>query len=197
VRYEKGRRDATRQRIVEVAAERFRTDGIAATGLAGIMSEAGLSNGAFYPHFKSKAALIGESVATAMEVQSTQLDEALAAGGVEAAIVAYLSPEHRDHPGVGCASAALLPELGREPSQTRQLYTAHLLTLARQLAAHLDPQSDPEGTAISIFATLIGTLQLARAVDDVELSARILATGANAARQLAGIAAPTPQPLDR
>ena len=47
MRYEKGRKDASRQRIMEVAAERFRSDGIAASGLAGIMSEAGLTNGAF------------------------------------------------------------------------------------------------------------------------------------------------------
>jgi hypothetical protein len=42
-----------------------------------------------------------------------------------------------------------------------------------------------EGSAISIFATLIGALQLARAVDNVELSDRILVLGADAARVLA------------
>ena len=62
MRYEKGRKDASRSRIMEVATERFRSDGIAATGLAGIMSEAGLTNGAFYPHFQSKAALVRECV---------------------------------------------------------------------------------------------------------------------------------------
>lgn len=97
---------------------------------------------------------------------------------------------HRDHPGLGCASAALLPELGREPSDTRELYTEHVLTLARQLAAQLDPQlADREGTAMSIFATLIGTLQLAGAVDNSELSDRILTAGANAARALAALGA--------
>jgi AcrR family transcriptional regulator len=190
MRYEKGRKDSSKRRIVEIAAQKFRADGIAATGLAGIMSDAGLTNGAFYPHFKSKAALVGESVATAMEVQSSQLRDALAAGGVEAVITAYLSPEHRDHPGLGCASAALLPELGREPSSTRELYTEHCLTLARQLAAHLSPHlADREGTAISIFATLIGALQLARAIDNAELSDRILTVGANAARALAALRA--------
>ena len=45
MRYEKGRKDVSRRRITEVAAERFRRDGIAASGLAGIMSDAGLTNG--------------------------------------------------------------------------------------------------------------------------------------------------------
>jgi hypothetical protein len=42
-------------------------------------------------------------------------------------IDAYLSAQHRDNPGKGCASSALLPELGREPPETRQLYTEHVL----------------------------------------------------------------------
>ena len=70
MRYDKGRKDVTRQRILEVAADRFRSDGIAASGLAGIMSDAGLTNGAFYPHFSSKADLVRESVAEAMDGQA-------------------------------------------------------------------------------------------------------------------------------
>ncbi|MEP6566561.1 MAG: TetR/AcrR family transcriptional regulator [Mesorhizobium sp.] len=185
MRYEKGRKDASRSRIMEVAAERFRNDGIAASGLASIMKDAGLTNGAFYPHFQSKADLVRESMASALEVQSQQLREALASGGLELALALYLSPEHRDHPETGCASAALLPEIAREPSETRQLYTERLLTLVRQLAADMPPQTrDPEGVAFGVFATLIGALELARAVRETELSDRILAAGADAARRL-------------
>src|SRR3954447_21671233 len=99
MRYGKGQKDASRQRIMEVAGERFRSDGIAASGLAGIMSEAGLTNGAFYPHFRSKADLVRESLGAALEDQTEQLREALAAGGIEAVLAAYLSAEHRDNPG--------------------------------------------------------------------------------------------------
>lgn len=185
MRYDKGRKDASRSRIMEVAAEQFRSEGIAATGLAGIMSEAGLTNGAFYPHFKSKAALVGECVAAALEDQSEQIRELLAAGGLETAIDAYLSVAHRDNPGKGCASAALLPELARQPAEARQLYTEQFLNLVRQVSAALPPQvKDPEDVAFSVYATLIGTLQLARAVEGTELSDRILAAGADAARAL-------------
>jgi AcrR family transcriptional regulator len=184
MRYEKGRKDASRGRIMEVAAERFRCDGIAASGLAKIMSDAGMTNGAFYPHFQSKAALVRETVAAALEDQSEQIGEALAAGGLTMAIDAYLSAAHRDNPGKGCASAALLPEIAREPSETRQLYTERLLTLLRQVSAELPRTRDPEGVAFGIFATLIGTLQMARAVEGPELSDRILAAGADAARTL-------------
>ena len=81
MRYEQGRKDTSRRRIMEAAAQRFRKDGIAASGLAGIMSDAGLTNGAFYPHFPSKTALVRESVAAALEDQSNRVQEILATGG--------------------------------------------------------------------------------------------------------------------
>ncbi|UXN72787.1 TetR/AcrR family transcriptional regulator [Devosia sp. A8/3-2] len=185
MRYEKGRKDASRQRIMDVATERFRSDGIAASGLAGIMSAAGLTNGAFYPHFPSKAALVRETLAAALKDQSNQTRDLLEAGGVSLGIDAYLSPEHRDNPGTGCASAALLPEIAREPAETRQVYTEHVLNLIRLVAAELlGDVGERENAAFGIFATLIGALELARAVDGAELSDRILAAGAAAAKEL-------------
>src|SRR4051794_21149860 len=187
MRYEKGRKDSTRQRIVDVASERFRCDGIAATGLAGIMSEAGLTNGAFYPHFQSKADLVRESVGAALDDQAGKMRDVMAGGGIEAAIAAYLSAGHRDNPGQGCTLAALLPELARQPLETRALYAERVLATIRALASGLSADCpDPEATALGIHATLIGTLQLARAVEGTPLSDRVLAAGADAARRLAG-----------
>src|SRR5215217_1158229 len=102
MRYDKGHKDASRRRIIDVAGERFRSDGIAASGLARIMSDAGLTNGAFYPHFKSKAELVRDSVAAAIDEQTGLMHDVAASGGLEAAISAYLSPEHRDSPRTGC-----------------------------------------------------------------------------------------------
>jgi AcrR family transcriptional regulator len=66
MRYEKGHKDATRRRILEVASRQFRENGVAAAGLAGIMAEAGLTNGAFYAHFKSKEDLLRAALADAL-----------------------------------------------------------------------------------------------------------------------------------
>ncbi len=185
MRYEKGRKDASRHRIIKVAGERFRSDGIAATGLASIMSEAGLTNGAFYPHFQSKAELVGECVAAVLEDQTKQLHEILASGGLDPAISSYLSADHRDNPAKGCTLAALLPELARQPSEIRSLFADRLLDVSRQISAALPPDiRDRETLAIALQATLIGTLQLARAVRGTALSDRILAAGADAARAL-------------
>lgn len=185
MRYEKGHKDASRQRILAIATERFKTDGIAASGLAGIMSEAGMTNGAFYPHFKSKAALVRESLAAAVASQCDQMRELILSGGPERVIDVYLSPGHRDAPGVGCASAALLPEIAREPIETRRTYTERQLALVDVMASAFPADTvDPQGVAIGIFATLIGTLELSRAVDDPDTSNAILAAGARAAKAM-------------
>jgi AcrR family transcriptional regulator len=186
MRYEKGRKDVSRRRITEIAAQRFRQDGIAATGLAGIMSDAGLTNGAFYPHFGSKAELVRESLGAALADQRDQLRQALATGGLEAILSAYLSAEHRDNPGAGCAAAALLPEVARQPDETRELFAEQLWGLLAEFAETLPPQTrDPQGVALGIYATLVGALQLARAVPSKAQSDHILSAGAEAARALA------------
>jgi TetR/AcrR family transcriptional regulator, transcriptional repressor for nem operon len=169
---------------MEVASERFRRDGIAATGLAAIMSDAGMTNGAFYPHFQSKADLVRETVAAA--TSATRFGTFIAEEGLETAIDAYLSPEHRDDPGQGCPLAALLPELARQPFETRRVYADNFLALARKLASVLPAKTkDPEAAAMAIYATLIGSIQLARAVEGTDLSDRILAAGRDAVQALA------------
>ena len=57
-RYDREHKEATRQRIVETAGRRFKKDGFDGSGIATLMADAGLTNGAFYAHFESKDDLI-------------------------------------------------------------------------------------------------------------------------------------------
>ena len=65
MRYDKGRKEQTRKRIVDVASARFRARGIEATGVAGLMADAGLTHGGFYAHFRSKDDLVRAAIAEA------------------------------------------------------------------------------------------------------------------------------------
>src|ERR1700744_2310327 len=108
MRYEKGHKDATRQRIIDTASTQFRENGVAAVGIAGIMSDAGLTNGAFYSHFCSKEDLVETVLAHAFRRRGERLRAASDADeGLEAVIREYLTPGHRDRPGGGCPTAAL------------------------------------------------------------------------------------------
>ena len=187
MRYEKGRKDSTHDRILRVASRKLRQDGIAGSGLAGIMSEAGLTNGAFYAHFSSKSEMVEKSLKRATDEQWQQFDKEIASGRLLNIVRAYLSEQHRDHPESGCASAALLPEISRQDPATRQVYTESMKRLLKAVEKQLaDMPKGPNAREIAIgtVGLLIGTLQLARAVDDPALSKDILAAGTHVAGTL-------------
>src|SRR3954463_4393403 len=105
MRYSKGHKQATRRRILEAAGRRFKQDGIEGAGVAGVMSDAGLTNGAFYAHFTSKEDLVANVLADQLRAQRQSFDTAPPGrAGLEAIVRAYLSPEHRDEYADGCAS---------------------------------------------------------------------------------------------
>jgi AcrR family transcriptional regulator len=187
MRYEKGHKDTTRQRIVEVASRQFREHGLAAVGIAGIMSDAGLTNGAFYAHFDSKEDLVREVLSHAGF--RNKLSKAAENGtGLEGAIRDYLSQNHRDNPGQGCPTSALVAEIARHPRATRDAFTGKVDDVIELIAAGLDAASEPERRrkAVAVYALMVGALQLARAVNDRRLSGEILKSGAEEAIALAG-----------
>src|SRR5437660_2151073 len=114
MRYGKDQKQATRQRILEAAGRRFKQDGIDGAGVASVMSDAGLTNGAFYAHFASKEDLVANVLADQLRTQRERLGcQPAGRAGLEALVRSYLSPQHRDQPADGCPSAALLDEIAR------------------------------------------------------------------------------------
>ena len=187
MRYGKDQKQATRQRIVEAAGRRFKQDGIDGAGVAAVMSDAGLTNGAFYGHFTSKEDLVTNVLADQLRVQRQSLDaQPSDRAGLEAFVRSYLSPIHRDQCADGCPSAALLDEIPRRSAATRQVFTDEQLATADAIAARLDP-TDPEAArtdALTLLGLMVGTLQLSRALTDRDLSDQLLAQGVETALKL-------------
>jgi TetR/AcrR family transcriptional regulator, transcriptional repressor for nem operon len=188
MRYDKGHKDVTRQHIIEVASRQFRENGVAAVGLAGIMTDAGLTNGAFYTHFESKEDLVRTVLSNALSRREETLRTvSQGSAGLETTIRDYLSPRHRDHPGRGCPTAALVAEIARHPRTTRDAFTdkvsEFIVLIATQLRA--GSASARRRNAVAIYGMMVGTLQLARAVNDKRLSDEILESGVSAALALA------------
>ena len=77
-RYGKEHKEATKRRIVEAAGPRLKHDGIDGSGVAVLMADAGLTNGAFYAHFASKDDLVATVVADQLR---QQLERYRRAGG--------------------------------------------------------------------------------------------------------------------
>src|SRR5215213_9840797 len=185
MRYGKDHKDATRQRILEAAGRRFKQDGLDGAGVAAVMSDAGLTNGAFYGHFTSKEDLVANVLADQVRAQRRRFDaQPPDRVGLEAIIRSYLSPQHRDQCADGCPSAALLDEIARRSAETRQVYTDELLGIADDIAARLDPTDASRIDALALFGFMIGTLQVARALTDRDLSDQLLARGVETALTL-------------
>jgi AcrR family transcriptional regulator len=183
MRFEKGHKEATRRRIVEIASEKFREEGVEAVGIAGLMAAAGLTHGGFYAHFESKEALVREAVDAAFDASRLKQD-----AGLETLVRSYLKPAHRDNPGRGCVVAALAAEIGRHPAATKAVFSERLQRfldrIARALPAEVPDAARP-GAAIGILGVMIGTLQMARAVGEGLVSTNMLEAGIQAALSLA------------
>jgi TetR/AcrR family transcriptional repressor of nem operon len=188
MRYAPEHNDATRERILEAASRLFRQHGIAAVGLAKIMAEAGLTVGTFYTHFKSKEALLRESLLRSLDARHEELEQLLQHADLETVVRAYLSPEHRDKAGTGCTVAALASEVARHPRATRNTFASHNAPTLDAVAAWLSSRQGKaveRADAAAFLGLLSGTLQLARATPDHAESDAILDAGVRAALRLA------------
>jgi TetR/AcrR family transcriptional regulator, transcriptional repressor for nem operon len=193
-RYGKQHKQATRRRIIAAAGRRLKQDGIDGSGVAALMADAGLTNGAFYAHFASKDDLVATAVADQLREQRegyrTQISDR---AGVEQMVREYLSAGHRDNPADGCPSAALLDEIGRCTEATKRSYTKGMLDIVDHIAGVIAPANPQSARAktLSLFAMLFGTLQLSRALADRQLADAVLEQGIQNAIALLG----TPVPL--
>jgi len=188
-RYDKVHKQATRQRIIETAGHRFKQDGIDGSGIATLMADAGLTNGAFYAHFSSKDDLVAHVVADQLDTQAESF-RALPAGraGLEGFLREYLSPQHRDNPADGCPSAALLDEIARCPAGTKHAYTDGAQAILDEIAARLAPE-DPQSArakALGLYTIAVGTLQVSRVVSDPKVADEVLEQGIQNARMFLG-----------
>jgi AcrR family transcriptional regulator len=176
LRATQSRKEASHERIVEVAARAIRRSGYDGTGVADIMKEAGLTHGGFYAHFASREALLAEAAdrarAEALGWTAQVVDAAPGAQGLERLTQAYLSDEHLNGAERGCAISALGSEMHRQAPEVRHVATRHIQELidlvARQIPEGGERSAHDE--AMVRISAMVGTLVLARAVDDPALS---------------------------
>ena len=197
MRYRTDRKEDSRRQIVEPASERLRRDGIAGVGLRTIMTDAGLTHGAFYAHFKSRTELVAEALRFALHQTRERLERVAAKAEpgdrLRAFVTFYLRQDHRTRPGTGCATAALAPEIARLDPSIQRIFAEGLTALAASVAGLLPQGGTPEerlSRGFAILAGLMGTLQLARALPDGSPSDALLESGRASA--IAGATAPWP-----
>jgi len=169
-------KEATHDRIVDAAARAIRRSGYSGTGVADIMKDAGLTHGGFYAHFPSREAMLaeaadragGESVAAMQRVVASLPPQQ----ALTAMMQAYLSKEHVKEIETGCATAALGSEMPRQAPEVRRAATRRIKEMIDLVSRQSPDWGHPAAheRALVTIATMVGTLVLARAVDDAKLS---------------------------
>lgn len=177
----------TRQRIVRTAGRMFRGRGLAETGVAEVMAEAGLTHGGFYRHFASKEDLAVAAIEAAFAEMRGQLRAAAAAAppgkALETVIDLYLTEAHRDRPDRGCVMAALGMEAPRAGGVLQEAYRRGIADLLATYAGLIEAPTkrQKEDRARALLAQLVGGLLVARALKDPTESKRALQTARKAA----------------
>ena len=168
-----------RRAIVAAAAQLFRERGVDAVGLSELMKHAGFTQGGFYNHFESKAALVAEVLASAVtegaakvaKVVRTPVDDTTTA--LRRYIDNYLSRDHRDNIDHGCPVAGFAGDAPRLGSEAQSHFAGGLddqISILAGLLAVCGSSSVGGGRrtlrerAISLDCELVGAVVLSRSV---------------------------------
>jgi AcrR family transcriptional regulator len=177
MRYSAEHKEETRRKILDAAARRFRAEGYEGLGVDGLAKAAGVTNGAFYGHFASKADAYRAVVEAGLQDLREGIERFRRDHGADwlAAFTAfYFSP-----PKIGCAEAvcglpAFAPEAARAPAETREAFQSRLLQVVEAVADGLEgPVQTRFDRAWRVLAVLAGGVTLARAVPDEDLARQI------------------------
>jgi len=191
VRYALGHKEESRARIVDAAGRGFRRAGYGGIGVDGLAREAGVTHGAFYGHFRSKADAFQAAVVAGLEELRGGIEMLRAEHGpdwVAAFAAFYMGHKRTCDLAQACTLPSLSPEVERAEPTTRAAYQDELQRVVETVAAGLEGGSDAEREARgwALLSLLAGGVTLARAVPDQATAGLIAAAVRNIAVTTAG-----------
>lgn len=171
MRYTPEQKRQTAANILAAAGRGFRLDGYGGAGVDGLAQEAGVTSGAFYKHFPSKAAAFEAAVDAGLSDFQRTAELAIADqknDWLVALVDYYFSDEHRMNLAGGCAVPGLTSEVARSNESVRVVYQKGIERVVSTIEAGLTHLSESERKprAWAILAMLSGGIQIARAVHD-------------------------------
>lgn len=164
MRYSAQHKAETRKHLLKTSGALAKKNGFSASGVDALMEAAGLTSGAFYSHFDSKAALFTELIEHELgnSLNMIAVDEAGHTGKdwAEHQLRRYLTWKHVQSPQSGCAIPSLGAEIARADKTTRKKFE-EALKRAHEVWAS---QVNDDKMAWAAIAQLVGAILLARAM---------------------------------
>ena len=194
MRYDADHKQKSRERVIAEAAKAIRSEGSHAISVAGVMGAAGLTHGAFYAHFDSRDALLLAGIDRMFEEGRARILSEVTRGfppktALSNYIGFYLSRSHRDSRTAGCPLPFLAAEAPRLNEDLRGRYADGVQNLTGAIADLLREMDfpEPDTTAASVLAEMVGAVSLARAEPDLDRSYAILTASRASLRSRLGL----------
>jgi AcrR family transcriptional regulator len=174
------KKEASHQRILNAAVRAIRRGGHAGASVAEVMKKAGLTHGGFYAHFRSRDEMVASAIGYASRQsgestrQSMMAFQKRGATPFRSLIESYFSARHMATVDTGCVVAALGSEIPRQQVSVRRAAEKSVYALIRLVESVL-PTEIAGAEASHIAATMVGALQLARALGGAEGKALLAA----------------------
>jgi TetR/AcrR family transcriptional repressor of nem operon len=162
-----------RERILAEASLQVRRDGLESVSVGTLMSSVGLTHGGFYGHFASRSDLLAEALQRALSEGEAKAKAQAGTPTLSGIVRSYLSRSHRDARESGCAMAALVSDVARADTASREVMTEHLEAF---IASVSDALGGDQERAIVAVSAMIGALALSRVVADPARSDALLKT---------------------
>jgi AcrR family transcriptional regulator len=174
----------SRERLVAAAGRAFRAGGYGGTGVDALAAGAGLTSGAVYAQFGSKANAFRAALEAGLADLAAAIGRFRETHGDrwrDAFVDFYLGELVGCRPEDACTLPTLTPDAGRGDEATRAAYAAGLDAVVAQAAAGFrGPHA--RRRAWLLLSTLSGAAAIARAVDDPRLRGELLAAAVDAAK---------------
>jgi TetR/AcrR family transcriptional repressor of nem operon len=183
MRYGENHKSETRAKLLKIAGKALRAKGPEGLAVAEVMKDAGLTHGGFYAHFKSKDALLVETLegvfAYSKEKYRRLIEGLPPRHALATYIDFYVSERHRDDASRGCPITALNSDMPRQSRKFRAAFDAGVKSLVDALAGRIEAagvaaKGESETLAASLLSAMAGAVAVARAVSDKRLSDEML-----------------------
>lgn len=171
MRHTTEQKQQTAANILAAAGRGFRLEGYGGAGVDGLAHEAGVTSGAFYKHFPSKAAAFEAAVNSGLKSFENYMVQAIAKPDSDwliALVDYYFGKEHLANLAGGCAVPGLTGEVVRGSEQVHAVYQQGIEGIVSTVASGLThlAESQRRPRAWAMLAMLSGGVQMARAVHD-------------------------------
>lgn len=190
--YSSDHKKKTRAKIVESARVLFNRHGFQDVTIDRVMTEAGLTRGGFYNHFKSKEALYAEAVSCFLMGRGAKWRDDFGVNPMEPhpemareMIEGYLSSAHLGDLDGQCPMIALPSDVARATPEVQSAYQELLESMVWLFERGTDTHpAQSRQKALSLAALCVGGMILARTLPDSSLSEEVRLAALNTASEM-------------